>query len=112
MEPDKKTLNDNSAKARCVLNISKKSTFLKYLLVFILSSSIGIYFRLFPLINYSPGDFREKATLIVIHQLREIVIKNIEANNPDLSPQEKALLIRTQFKYRKTESAEFNKFSH
>lgn len=97
MEPDKKTLNDNSAKARCVLNISKKSTFLKYLLVFILSSSIGIYFRLFPLINYSPGDFREKATLIVIHQLREIVIKNIEANNPDLSPQEKALLIRTQF---------------
>ena len=97
METDKTTtISNNTKKKRCCNNLIK-TKFFKYLLVFTLASSIGLFFRLFPLLNYSPGDFREKATLLVIHQLRETVKNNVEANHSGLSLQEKNLLVRTQF---------------
>lgn len=97
MPLDNITTNTKNTQKKCLCSIAIKSKFFKYLFAFIAASSIGLFFRLYPLLNYSPGDFTEKATLVVIHQLRETVRKNVEMNHADLSPQEKNLLIRTQF---------------
>jgi asparagine N-glycosylation enzyme membrane subunit Stt3 len=68
-----------------------------YTLIFLISASIGVYFRLYPLRTYTPQDASEKATLFVLAQLRQSVIAQVESKHPELSPTEKEILVNHEF---------------
>ena len=58
---------------------------------------IGTYFRLYPLIYYSSEESLEKATILVLTNLRRTVEKTIEQQNPQLSLVQKKQLIQSEF---------------
>lgn len=70
---------------------------LAYLLVGIVAGWIGLYFRLFPLFFYTGSDASEKATLLVISQLKKAAAQDVAANFPALSPYQKISLIKKKF---------------
>ncbi|MBF0533294.1 MAG: hypothetical protein HQL23_09425, partial [Candidatus Omnitrophica bacterium] len=70
---------------------------LAFILAFALSAAIGTYFRMIPLTTYAPGDYSEKATLLVIAQLRQHVEQNLSLAYPNLSTQQREVLATDQF---------------
>lgn len=70
------------------------SSLLKYTTIFFLTLLCGIYFRLYPLRTHTPGDSHEKATVLVIAQLKEKARQQVELTHPNFSPAEKEIAIR------------------
>lgn len=75
-----------------------KKKFLIYLLIGVLSASIGTYFRIYTLRTISKNDSSGKATLIVLSKLKAQVENQVNATYPDLPITEKDLLKRKLFK--------------
>ena len=73
---------------------NRRKLFLTYALIWFITLTIGTYFRLYPLLNYFPSDTTEKATLLVLGQLRAKISQEVEINSPQLSKQEKEMLIK------------------
>ncbi len=59
--------------------------------------AVGVHMRLFPLLHYVSNEAREKASLLVINQLKQSVEASVSAGFPQLNPAEKNLLIKKQF---------------
>lgn len=66
----------------------------QYGLAALLALSIGIYFRLYPLLNFSPNEAHEKATLLVLAQVRAQIQNSLEQANPNISQDNKEQLIQ------------------
>ena len=72
-----------------------KRTF--YIFFFLLALVIGIHARLYPLLQFKNGDTKEKATLLVLAQLRSQIAGQIENANPTLPAKEKTILEHKMF---------------
>jgi len=72
---------------------SKLLQIIPYLLLFIIPVLIGTYFRLYPLLNYTPDSLHEKATLLVIAKLREKIEQDVQAISAELPQAQKDKLI-------------------
>ena len=70
---------------------------LGYVLVGMAAGSIGLYFRLFPLFFYTGSEASEKATLLVISQLKKTAAQEVAENLQPISPYEKNSLIKKRF---------------
>ncbi len=67
-----------------------------FILLWTIASALGIYLRLYPLRHASHGAI-EKATVIVITNVRNAVARTIEKDHPDLSDIEKKQRAKKQF---------------
>ena len=67
------------------------------IIFFVIALGIGTYFRLYPLIEFASNDSQEKATLIVLAQLKNQVAQQIERNQPNITSTEKAQLQKQLF---------------
>ncbi len=72
-------------------------TILTYLFVGVVAGGIGLYFRLYPLFFYTGSDASEKATLLVISQLKKTAAQEVAENLQPISPYEKNSLIKKRF---------------
>ncbi len=80
------------------MNLSvRNNPFCQYFLIYIIVLSIGLYFRFYPLFSYTSSQTSEKATLIVIAQLRAKVAQQIQNQYPNLPPQQKNELAKKLF---------------
>jgi len=59
--------------------------------------AVGVYMRLFPLLHHASDEAREKASLLVVTQLKQSVEESVSARFPQLNPAEKNLLIKKEF---------------
>lgn len=71
-------------------------SFFSYSIIYLLALTIGLYFRLYPLIYYSTSDVSEKATVLVIAKLRQSVSDFIQKNLPDIPDAQKKIMIQEQ----------------
>ena len=76
-------------------DFSKK--FFVFFIVWALSCSIGIYFRLYPLLTNASHESEEKAMLLVISNLRKTVALSVERQNPHLAKTQKNVLMKDHF---------------
>ncbi len=77
--------------------ISIKSKNFQYFVAFIIAISIGIYFRLYPITKYALGNDEEKATILVLSQLRNQVNAEINAKSPEMPAYQKEILSKKLF---------------
>lgn len=75
----------------------KFKTFVALFVIWIITLSFGLYFRLYPLTHYVPNDSSEKATMLVINQLRAKVANQVNIAYPQLPKEEKLKLIKKRF---------------
>ena len=68
-----------------------------FIFVLVVASTLGLYLRLYTLRNNISHDVNEKATLIVINNIRSTTYQSIEKSNPSLPPTQKVLLAKKQF---------------
>ncbi len=73
------------------------NSLITYTLSGLIALSIGIYFRLYPLIFHTSNEASEKATLIVLANLRKVVNEQVQANYPELSGAQKLSLAKKNF---------------
>jgi len=73
-----------------------KSLFFTYTFIYIIAISIGLYFRLYPLRQYTPEKISERAAIFVLSQLKTKVSRQVNHTNPNLTPEEKETLIQKQ----------------
>jgi hypothetical protein len=78
------------------MNPFKKPIF-SFLLIWILASGLGIYLRLYTLQNNINHNTEEKATILVLNNLRRAINQGIEKTNPSLSDAQKQKLTKNQF---------------
>ncbi len=71
-----------------------KILFLKYIFIYFIAISIGLYFRLYPLRQHLPEDISEKATVFVLSQLKAKITQQVNNTNPKRTPAEKKTLIQ------------------
>ncbi|KKS44746.1 MAG: Oligosaccharyl transferase STT3 subunit [candidate division CPR1 bacterium GW2011_GWA2_42_17] len=76
---------------------NKKPYFLIYALVWLTALVIGVYFRLYPILSFAPGNKTEKATVYVLSQIKSNVTKQIHDKYPLVSPETKDTLIKKLF---------------
>lgn len=69
-----------------------------YILLGLIAIALGTYFRLFPILFYTSQDSNEKATLIVLSNLKTQITQKIETSSPPLNAHDKAFLIDKTFK--------------
>lgn len=74
-----------------------KKKILSFLLIWILTSGLGIHLRLYTLRNNVSHDTEEKATVLVLNNLKRVINQNIEKVNPSLSSAQKEKLAKRQF---------------
>jgi asparagine N-glycosylation enzyme membrane subunit Stt3 len=67
-----------------------------FLIIWALTSAIGVYVRLYPLFSHNSYQASEQASLVVIANLRKTLAAKIDEANPDLSPAEKQKLLNAQ----------------
>jgi len=77
--------------------ISKHKTILSYTLIWLITFATGCYFRFYPLKTYASSGSSEKASLLVIGNIRKSVAVAVERNFPNLPPLEKKKIIKEQF---------------
>ena len=70
---------------------------LPFIAIWLIASFIGCFFRLYPLRHHVSNDSTEKATLLVLSNLRKKIRLSIEKINPHLSQIEKNRLAKEQF---------------
>jgi len=68
--------------------------FLYFALAWFVSSGIAVFLRLYPLINHTPFDVSEKATVFVVSNLQKKVSASINQKFPNIPPAEKQKLIQ------------------
>ncbi len=68
-----------------------------FFLVWFFACGIGLYFRLYPLINYTSNEAFEKATLFVLANLRKSAEETIQQGYPGIPEIEKNHLIKKRF---------------
>jgi len=71
--------------------------FLPYVAVWFIASLLGTYLRLYTLFQHIPFESSERATVLVLSNIRKSVIDTIDKNYPHLSVHEKNLLIKRSF---------------
>ncbi|MCB9757464.1 MAG: hypothetical protein H6753_03460 [Candidatus Omnitrophica bacterium] len=76
---------------------SLRKTILSFLLIWVLASGLGIYLRLYTLQNNVNHDTEEKATILVLNNLRRAINQGIEKANPSLAAAQKQKLAKHQF---------------
>ncbi len=95
------------------LSVLKSCRCRGFLLAWIIVSAIGIHMRLYPLRHHTSDEVKDKASLLVITQIKQTVQKAVAANFPQLSAVEKELLIQKQFnRILRTEKANVRKSIH
>ena len=72
-------------------------TILSFILAWMIAISIGLYFRSFPLKHFSSNKSSEKATLLVLYQLRMKLAAQVGQTYPHLSKEEKDILTQKLF---------------
>lgn len=75
---------------------SQKRTLLLYILLWFILATLGTTFRLYPLFNFSRGDTGDKAAILVIHNLRNQIKKEIDKSHPNLSLTQKDVVIKNE----------------
>lgn len=65
----------------------------QYSIIFFIVFAIGTFFRLYPLLHFTPGDSHEKATIIVLSQLKTKATQQIEKLFPNVSGSQKEALV-------------------
>ena len=75
---------------------NNKYTFITYICIYCIAIIIGLHFRLYPLRQHLPENVSEKATLFVITQLKNKITYQINITKPELSSEEKEILIQKQ----------------
>lgn len=63
----------------------------------VIAGTIGAYFRLYPLLHFNSSDASEKATVLVLGQLRNSINRTIEKNYAELPSAQKSQLAKKQF---------------
>jgi len=76
-----------------IKSLVRNSKLLHYLLIALMSLSVGLYFRLYPLLNYSSDELSEKATVLVITKLKSQIQKQIDRKYPTASAKQKTLMV-------------------
>ncbi len=68
-----------------------------YILIGIIALSLGLYFRLYALFSNTTSEASEKATVLVLAQLKATVTKQVSLENPSGNRLEKNRLIKKRF---------------
>ncbi|MFA5088679.1 MAG: STT3 domain-containing protein, partial [Candidatus Omnitrophota bacterium] len=71
--------------------------FFAFLLVGIFAGGIGLFLRLYPLLHHVSSDSSEKATVLVLSNLRVKIASSIKKNFPNLTPLERNRLVKDNF---------------
>ena len=80
--------------SRPINNFKKPLTFI---IIWVLVCGIGFYFRLYPLVNQTSGESNEKATLLILSNLRKTVKASVENKFPQVSGPKKTQMIQKSF---------------
>jgi hypothetical protein len=75
----------------------RQNKILIFLLIWIVASSLGLYLRLYTLRNNVPHEIEEKATVVVIQNIRKSINLDVEKSSPTLSPTEKQRIAKERF---------------
>ena len=75
--------------------ISSRRT--SFIIIWLIVSAVGCYFRLYPLRTYTPDEISEKASLFVVNKLRTEIRKTITEIYPQLSPLQRRKLVKKEF---------------
>jgi len=78
--------------------MNKKTLLFRYVLIWIIASSIGLYSRFYPLRTYAPRESSEKATVLVLSKLKNQVKKQVYENYPQIADHEKNIMINKLYK--------------
>lgn len=80
-----------------LINRIKSIFFSKYFLIWILSATVGIYIRLYPLYNFTSNDVSEKTTLLVLTNIQKKIALQVQMNYPLLPEKEKNAMAKKLF---------------
>ena len=69
----------------------------KFWLLWLIICGIGVSMRLYPLTHCTSDEAKEKASLLVVTQLKQSVEQAVSASFPQLNPAEKSTLIKKRF---------------
>ncbi|MDP8213344.1 MAG: STT3 domain-containing protein [Candidatus Zapsychrus exili] len=75
----------------------KNSNFAQYTLIALIALSIGLYFRLYPLLSFTSSDSSEKATVLILSRINKIAKSQINRAHPNFSEPQKQLLTKKLF---------------
>jgi len=76
---------------------NKKQIIYKYIAIWLISLSLGCFFRLYPLLTFTSNDSSEKATVYVLAQLKTKIVNNVEQKYPHIKGKKKEVLIKKSF---------------
>ena len=80
------------------MNLSvRHNLFLQYFFVYLIALSVGLYFRLYPILSYTSSDISEKATIMVISQIKAKVSQQVYSQYHNLPAAEKNKLAKKLF---------------
>lgn len=68
--------------------------FLLYTILWLTALSIGLWFRCYPLTQFTSKQSEEKASVYVINNIRQQITKQVQINNPTMDTNHKNLLIK------------------
>ena len=74
-----------------------KNRMLTFWLSWLIVCTVGVHMRLFPLRHHTSDEVKEKASLLVISQLKQSVEQSVTTSFPQLNSAEKNLLIKKRF---------------
>jgi len=77
--------------------MNSRQKILIFLFFWVLACGLGLYLRLYTLRNNIPHAIEEKATMVVVQNIRKSVNLQVEKANPTLSPFEKQQIAKKQF---------------
>jgi dolichyl-diphosphooligosaccharide--protein glycosyltransferase len=69
-------------------------TFILYAFIWLIAFALGTYFRLYPLLHYTPTHTNDKASLLVVAQIKKQITEQIHLNHPTLSTAQKDVLVQ------------------
>lgn len=72
----------------------KSKIFLSFFAVWLAAGSLSVYLRLYPLRVFTTPDSTEKATMLVLNNVRTKIIEGVNKNHPDATTEEKNRLIK------------------
>ncbi|HLF19108.1 MAG TPA: STT3 domain-containing protein [Candidatus Omnitrophota bacterium] len=77
--------------------MNKISRLLPYVLVYLISLALGLYFRLYPLLTYTSSGAQDLASVYVIAQIKQNITQQVEQKFPQLDALQKKILARKLF---------------
>lgn len=72
--------------------MSKKINLISLIILCIIAGGIGLYFRLYPLLSMTSSDASEKASVLVLARIQQVINHQIETENPNISQHQKNIL--------------------